>query len=375
MIFLDHAATSLLKPPSVERAMQRAIRSMASPGRGGYAQAREAAETVFRCREAAADLFHMSDPSKVVFTMNATHALNLAIRSLLHPGSNVVISGFEHNAVTRPIHALEANIQVAGRKVFDRDDTIRDFAAKLPGCDAAVCTAVSNVFGYRLPIEEIAALCRREGVPLIIDASQAAGVLDLDFPALGAAFMAMPGHKGLLGPQGTGILLCHNEAQPLLFGGSGFDSRSQSMPEDLPERLEAGTANVCGIAGLLAGIQYVRNVTTDNILRYERILLQESTAVLRGSDCELFLGTPECQCGVLSLRSERRDCEELAALLAEKEICTRAGLHCAPLAHESVGTLQCGTLRLSFSPFLKRESVRRACMILRDLLTDLKTNS
>lgn len=375
MIFLDHAATSLLKPPGVERAVLRAIRGMASPGRGGYAQAREAADTVFRCREAAADLFHMSDPSKVVFTLNATHALNLAIRSLLHPGGMVVISGFEHNAVTRPLHALEAHIRVAGRRTFDGEDTLRDFAAKLPGSDAAICTAVSNVFGYRLPIEEIAALCRREGVPLIIDASQAAGVLDLDFPALGAAFMAMPGHKGLLGPQGTGLLLCQKDAKPLFYGGSGFDSISQNMPEDLPERLEAGTANVCGIAGLLEGIQYVLNVTPNRILLHEQSLLQECARILRDSDCELFLGQQECQCGVLSLRSERRDCEDLAALLAEKGICTRAGLHCAPLAHESVGTLQSGTLRLSFSPFLKREGVRRASMILRDLLTDLKTNS
>lgn len=368
MIFLDHAATSLLKPPGVERAVLRAMRSMASPGRGGYAPSRAAAETVFRCREAAAALFHMEDPARVVFTMNATHGLNLAVHSLLKPGGRAVISGFEHNAVTRPLHALQAEIRVAGRRLFDAEDTLRDFAKKLPGCDAAVCTAVSNVFGYRLPIEEIAALCRREGVPLIIDASQAAGVLDLDFPALGAAFLAMPGHKGLLGPQGTGILLCNAETRPLLFGGSGFDSRSQAMPEELPERLEAGTANVCGIAGLLAGIRFVQKHTPERILRHEQMLLAECAESLKDADCRLFLGPETLQCGVLSLRNSRMDCEELSEGLARQGICVRSGLHCAPLAHESAGTLESGTLRLSFSPFLDRESVRKASRVLRDLL-------
>ena len=368
MIFLDHAATSLLKPPGVERAVLRAMRSMASPGRGGYAASRAAADTVFRCREAAAALFHMEDPTRVVFTMNATHGLNLAIHSLLKPGDRVVISGFEHNAVTRPLHAMRAEIRVAGRRLFDAEDTLLDFAKKLPGCDAAICTAVSNVFGYNLPLEEIADLCRREGVPLIVDASQAAGVLDLDFPALSAAFMAMPGHKGLLGPQGTGILLCNAEARPLLYGSSGFDSRSQTMPQDLPERLEAGTANVCGIAGLLAGIQYVQKLSPSRILRHEQMLLTQCADMLKGADCRLFLGHQSLQCGVLSLQSAGIDCEELASRLAQKGICVRSGLHCAPLAHESAGTLQNGTLRLSFSPFLDGRSVKKASLVLRDLL-------
>ncbi len=368
MIYLDHAATSLIKPACVKQAVLHAMNRLASPGRGTYEAANEAAETVFRCREAAAELFGMENASKVVLTMNATHGLNLALRSLVKPGSSVVISGFEHNAVTRPLHALRAEIRVAGRRLFDREDTVRDFAGKLPGADAAVCTAVSNVFGYRLPLEEIAALCRRENVPLVVDASQAAGVLDLDFPALGAAFMAMPGHKGLLGPQGTGILLCADTASPLLYGGSGFGSREQTMPEDLPERLEAGTPNVCGIAGLLAGIEYVRSRGQRRILQYEQALLRQSAAQLADAPCECFLGTEETQCGVLSLRSERMDCEELAARLANQGICVRSGLHCAPLAHQSAGTLESGTLRLSFSPFLDPGSVSVACRALRESL-------
>ena len=368
MIYLDHAATSLLKPAAVEKAMTKAIRTMASPGRGAHKPAMQAAETVFRCREAAAELFHVQTPEQVVFTMNATHALNLAIRSLVREGGRILISGFEHNAVTRPLHAMRAQIEIAGRNLFDPEDTLRSFSARIHGCDACVCTAVSNVFGYRLPFEEIASLCKREGIPMILDASQAAGVLDLDFQALGAAFMAMPGHKGLLGPQGTGILICGAETRPLLFGGSGSDSRSGEMPEYLPDRLEAGTQNVCGIAGLQAGIAYVRARGTAEILKHEKALLHQSLAFLHGADCELFAGEGEDQVGVLSLRSSRLDCETLAALLGEQGICVRGGLHCAPLAHESAGTLETGTLRLSFSPLLDPGSVARACMQLRQLL-------
>lgn len=361
MIFLDHAATSLLKPSSVEYAVAHALRTMASPGRGGYGPAMSAANTVFRCREQAAELFHVPEPEQVVFTMNATHALNLAIRSLACRGKKVVVSGFEHNAVTRPLHALQVRTLVAGKRLFDRDDTLREFSRLLPGSSFAICTAVSNVFGYILPIREIAELCRKEGIPLIIDASQAAGVLNLDFQELGAAFMAMPGHKGLLGPQGTGILLCGEDCMPLLFGGSGSDSRSQEMPPFLPDRVEAGTQNVCGIAGLLAGLEYVKMRTPESLHRYECSLMKTACSLLQAGRCELFMGEEGTQTGVLSLRVPGMDCEFLAQSLAEQGICVRGGLHCAPLAHESAGTLETGTLRLSFSPFLSENQVKAAC--------------
>jgi selenocysteine lyase/cysteine desulfurase len=344
------------------------MQTMASPGRGGHAPAMLAAETVYRCREAAAALFHMRQPEKVVFTMNATHALNLAINSLGMPGDRVVISGFEHNSVTRPLHALRAEILVAGRRLFDPEDCIDSFRKLLPGAKFAVCTAISNVFGYILPVEEIAALCRREGVPLILDASQAAGVLDLDMERLGAAFLCMPGHKGLLGPQGTGLLLCAAESKPLLYGGSGSESREQAMPEELPDRLEAGTHNVCGIAGLLEGIRYVQKRGTDAILRHERNCMRRCAELLRDAPLELYTGDPALQSGVLSLRSPLVDCETLAQRLSRRGVCVRSGLHCAPLAHESAGTLDSGTLRLSFSPFLRPEQAERACRILRDCL-------
>ena len=187
MIYLDSAATSLLKPPSVARATAMAVRTMASPGRGGHSAAMRAADTVFACREAAAELFHVPEPERVVFTMNATHALNIAIHSLVSPGDPVVISGYEHNSVTRPLHALGAQVRVAESPLFDPEAAVSAFRRALPGAKAAVCTMVSNVFGYLLPVREIAELCAAAGVPLIVDASQAAGCVAFDAAALGAA--------------------------------------------------------------------------------------------------------------------------------------------------------------------------------------------
>ena len=365
MIYLDNAATSLPKPLAVERAVLEAMRSMASVGRGSHAPAMRAAETVLDCREAAAELFHVPDPERVVFTMNATHALNIAIRSLVHPGDRVVVSGFEHNAVTRPLHALGAEISVAGRSLFDRKTVLREFASALSGARAAVCTQVSNVFGFALPIKEIAELCKRFQVPLIVDASQAAGMLPVDLAGWGAAFVAMPGHKGLFGPQGTGLLLCGQGGEPLFYGGSGSNSRLQTMPPDLPDRLEAGTHNVCGIAGLLAGIRFVQEKGSNAILRHERDCLSFFVQELEGSGLELFTGAD--QTGVLSLRCPTMDGEALAQRLGERGVCVRSGLYCAPLAHESAGTLETGTVRFSFSPFVEERQLREAAGILRSL--------
>ena len=204
MIYLDNGATSFHKPRQVQQAVLRAINRCANPGRGGYRAAMEAARVVYRTRERAAELFQC-DPEQVVFTSNCTHGLNIAIRSVVKPGSRVVISGFEHNAVTRPLHGLGARITVAGRKLFDWENTLEQFEKALKkGADAAVFTHVSNVFGYILPVEEMAALCRRYGVPFVLDAAQSAGMMPVSLKKLGADFIAMPGHKGLLGPSGNG---------------------------------------------------------------------------------------------------------------------------------------------------------------------------
>ena len=368
MNYLDNAATTLIKPAAVEHAVLGAMRSMASPGRGGHKPAMLAAETVLDCRIEAAQLLHAEEPEQIVFTMNATHALNIAIHSLLKPGGKAVISGFEHNSVTRALRARGAEIAVAGRRLFDPTDTLEAFEHALPGADLAVCTHVSNVFGYVLPIAEIAELCRRQGVPLIVDASQSAGILDVDAKRLQAAFIAMPGHKALFGPQGTGILVCGQPGIPLLHGGSGSESVLQEMPDYLPDRQEAGTHNVCGIAGLLAGIRYVRDKGTEAILAHELALLELMRRELSGCGLELYLGNAQTQCGVLSLRSKKRGAEWIAQRLGERGICVRSGLHCAPLAHESAGTLSTGTVRFSFSPFVSKEQVKGACAALRELV-------
>ncbi len=368
MIYLDSAATSLIKPVSVENAVVNAMRTMSSPGRGGYESAARAAETVFTCRGEAAALFNVDDEEKVVFTSNATHGLNIAISSLVKSNSRVLISGFEHNSVTRPLRAANAKITVAGRKLFDREAVLDDFTRSIGENELVVCTCVSNAFGFILPIYEIAAECARRGVPLIVDASQAAGVLEIDFAGLHAMFVAMPGHKGLMGPQGTGILLCADAGMPLMHGGSGSDSLFQFMPEYLPDRLEAGTHNVCGIAGLCEGIRYVRRVGTQNIATREKRLLDIAKEELSDDgNTEIFTGADGTQTGVLSIRSRVTDCETLAEELYAQGICVRGGLHCAPTAHESAGTLDTGTVRLSFSPFVTEEQVRAACRQIREI--------
>lgn len=348
MIYLDNAATTLLKPKRVEEAVVRAMRRCASPGRGGYPAAERAAQEVFRTRTLASELFRCRE-EQVVFTCNATHALNIAIASLVKKGSRVVVSGFEHNAVMRPLHALGAQIVVAGRKLFDWEDTIHSFAKELQkGADCVVCTHVSNVFGYILPVGEIARLCARHGVPLIVDASQSAGCLPVNADEWKAAFVAMPGHKGLYGPQGTGILIASEDTKPLMYGGTGSVSESFEMPEFLPDRLEAGTQNVAGIAGLGAGLEFVLELTPQRIRRHEEALRRELTMKLkRIPGVKYWGGTEQTQSGVISFLTQGWDCERLAQALAEKDVAVRAGLHCAPLAHESAGTLELGTVRAS----------------------------
>ena len=359
MIYLDSAATTFQKPLSVSYAMQRAMRTMSSPGRGGYAAARAAEETAFRCRSLAAELFGVPSPEQVVFTSNATHALNIAIRSLVPEGGRVAVSGYEHNAVTRPLHALGARIKVAASPLFDRAALLRAFENSIsPELDAVVCTHVSNVFGFVLPIEEIAALCRAEGVPLIVDASQSAGILPFELDTLGAAFIAMPGHKGLYGPQGTGLLLCAHDAAPLLYGGTGSASLEQTMPDFLPDRLEAGTHNMPGIAGLEAGLRFVRE-RRERIERHERALIARAAAALRGMDGVTVYAARDAaeQVGVLSFNLDGREPEKTADALAQRGFALRGGLHCAPYAHRTAGTLPNGTVRMSVSAFTSAANI------------------
>ena len=370
MIYLDAGATTLQKPERVRRAMYSAVAAMSSPGRGSYPATRLAEETDFQCRSLAAELFDVEDPARVVFTGNATHGLNIAIKTLVKPGSRVVISGYEHNAVTRPLHGIpDAALTVINTPLFRPEVMLAEFGQALDaGADAVICTHVSNVFGYRLPVEDIAALCRKRGIPFVLDASQSAGMLPISLRELGAAFIAMPGHKGLYGPQGTGLLLCGDgEAAPLLEGGTGTQSLLQHMPEALPDRLEAGTHNMPGIAGLLEGLRFVRETGIRRIADHERHLAMHTAELLEEIDgVELFRNRDFAhQTGVLSFRVDGWDCEELGERLAAQGAAVRAGLHCAPLAHRTAGTLETGTIRLSMSAFNTPCEAARFAAILR----------
>ena len=371
MIYLDSAATTLQKPPTVAQVSCHAMGHAASPGRGGHPWGREAARIVYDCRVAATRLFRVPNPEQVVFTFNATHALNIAIRTLVRPGMTVLISGYEHNAVTRPLHGIpDVTIRIATAPPFDVAGILDDFHRQLSrGVDCVVCCHVSNVFGFILPVEEIARLCRQFDTPLIIDAAQSAGCVPIDFTELGAQFIAAPGHKGLYGPQGTGLLLCGQNGEPLLRGGTGSLSALQEMPEELPDRLEAGTPNVPGIAGLLAGMRYVSAVGVEQIGRYERNLIRRLGHDLREvGGVRLYLADdPECQSGVLSFVVERVDCEQVGEWMGAHGVALRAGLHCAPTAHISAGTLDTGTVRASVSHFNTPGEMTRAAAVLKGM--------
>ena len=374
MIYFDSAATTLQKPPAVARASAWAIEHLASPGRGGHLAARRAAETAYACRKLAAELFEVDDPQRVVLTFNATHGLNLAIKTLVKSGMTVLISGYEHNAVTRPLSAIPGvNVKVAAGPLFCPEKFMEEFRRQLTQeVDVVVCTHVSNVFGYILPVEQVADLCRDKGIPLIIDASQSAGCLPLSMAGTGAAFIAMPGHKGLYGPQGTGLLLCSGSAEPLLQGGTGSESMKQTMPAFLPDRLEAGTHNIAGAAGLVEGLRFVLARGPEKIGRQEQELTaQLGEGLSQIPDIEVFRDRiGDAQAGVISFRVEGRDCEELCERLGDMGCAMRAGLHCAPLAHRTAGTLDTGTIRASTSVFNTRWEVEQLLLAVRRVLKE-----
>lgn len=369
MIYLDSAATSFIKPKSVEYAMINAMHSMASPGRGAHMPAMKAADKVYECRELISELFNFKAVERIAFTMNATHALNIAIRSSVRKNEKVIISGYEHNSVTRVLKDIGTDTVIAAAPLFNPEAVLSSVEKSVDGARLVVLNHISNVFGFEQPVYEVAKLCKARGVPLIVDASQSAGVCDIDAEKIGAAFIAMPGHKGLLGPQGTGVLLCGRDPKPLLFGGTGSDSLLQAMPEYLPDRIEAGTHNVVGIAGLAEGVKYAIRHKASVIGGYERHLCGLMAERLSNADgLEVFSDGGKNQSGVLAVRHENISAEYLCAELGKRGIAARCGLHCAPLAHKTAGTLDTGTLRLSFSPFISEYQVNTAADIIKNII-------
>ena len=339
MIYLDNAATTLYKPRAVEQAVRRAMYGAAGYARGGYAAAGRAGELVYACREQAAALFGVGEPERVIFTLNATHALNIAINALVKPDSRVIVSGYEHNAVMRPLTARNIEPIVLDTPLWDGAAMVSALKqALMQGADLMILSHVSNVFGSIAPLDEIAELLTAAGVPLILDASQSAGVAEIDvkrYPCLAA--VCMPGHKALYGPMGTGILLALDDriaAKPLLTGGTGSLSEELRQPDFLPDALESGTPNVPGIAGLAAGIAFVRAVTPAHIAGQERRLVHElARALSRESKIECFAGKEQTgKCCLTPTMSRRPACCP-SAFPARRVRCSRICFRtrgCAP---------------------------------------------
>lgn len=356
MIYFDNAATSFPKPQAVTAAVQQAIRSAGgNPGRGGHPAAHRAGEAVYRARETASRLFG-AEPENTVFTLNCTHALNLAVYGTLRPGDHVIISSMEHNSAARPVAALAKAGTITYSIAHAGDDdteTVRQFRSLIrPQTRAVICTLVSNVTGRILPYREIAALCREKGLFFIADGAQACGHLPVTL-ADGMQILCTAGHKGLYGPMGTGLLLSDGTVPltPLMQGGTGSLSASLEQPDFLPDALEPGTVNVPGIAGLDAGMQWVMQQGTAPRSGYAAQLCARLTAGLRKlPDAVIYRSEKGRYAPVVSFTLGREKPDETAARLGAQGFCLRAGLQCAPLAHQTIGTPD-GTVRFSPSVF------------------------
>ena len=374
MIYLDNAATTWPKPKEVAEAVAACIEAVpGTPGRGSHQGARQAARIAFEAREEIAALFDVDDATRIAFCGNATQALNTALFGLLQPGDVVVTSSWEHNAVVRPLHVLEQK-GVVIRKIPPTQEGPLDLTAleaALPGAKALVLTHASNVTGAILPLQEAAALAARHGCLVIVDAAQTAGVEEIK-AFWGLHVIAFAGHKGLLGPQGTGGLYVAPQVsvKPLIFGGTGSRSEEREQPSFYPDCLESGTLNTPGLAGLLAGVRFVRTTGRERIRYRESELAEKLRTALRKMQGISMKGEKQgqLQTAVLSFTVEGIDSNVAALWLEEKAgIICRAGLHCAPWAHEALGTLETGTIRLSPGYFNTDAEIEAAIKALHQL--------
>jgi len=377
VVYLDNAATTWPKPESVYRAVDRFAREVGgNPGRSGHRRSLDAGRELLRCREALARLLGVGDPSRIVFTRNATEALNIALAGLITPGSHVLISSLEHNSVWRPVHRLcrerGASYDLIPCERDGRLDLVAAADLIRPETRLLAVTHASNVLGALLPIADLAALAHRAGVLLLVDAAQTAGRYPLNPEADGFDLVAFSGHKELFGPTGTGALYVREglELPPLIVGGTGSDSLSPEQPGFLPDRLESGTSNVWGIAGLRAGVEFVLATGIPAIREHEEELYMKLIDGLRSLGCVELYGPErwEERIGVISFNLEGFSSGDVATYLDEVHgICVRAGLHCSPLAHRSAGTVESGTVRVGLSFFNSEEDIEVLLVALRCL--------
>jgi cysteine desulfurase family protein len=353
-LYLDNAATSWPKPPSVHQAVKRALEEIgASPGRAAHRMAREAERMVEDARRQVADLFHVPDPRRVIFTRNATESINVVLRGWLRPGDRVLMSSLEHNAVARPLRQLETEgvlverIPLGSHEALDLQ-WLRERMEPPPRL--VVLVHASNVTGELLPVAEAAHICRSSGAPLLLDAAQTAGLQNIDVEAMHLGMLACSGHKALLGPAGVGILYIRSDlaVDPLIRGGTGSRSEELEQPDACPDRFESGTVNLPGIAGLAAGIAFIREKGMDSILAHELHLAALLEAGLGSMPGVQVLKPQHRGTGVVSFRTEELHPADIGFILDEVfDIAVRTGLHCAPLAHRALGSFPGGTVRIS----------------------------
>ena len=380
-VYMDNGATSYPKAPGVGEAMADYILNVGcNIGRGDYAAAYDAASLALETREQVKRLVNGPGARNVIFTPGSTHSLNYLIKGLLRPGDRVVTSPMEHNGVLRPLTQLQAEgVEVDFLPCNDKGELLlEEVPAHLtPGTRAVVLTHASNVCGTILPIGAVGKLCRERGIRFLVDASQTAGAVPIDMEEMGIDGLAFPGHKALLGPQGIGLMVVTDalagELTPLVAGGTGSVSHELTMPSFLPDRLEAGTLNLPGIMGLRAALLWLKETGMDRIRRHELHLTDQMLHGLQPLESRgvfpVGIRSTHNRVGVVSLRFDGRDPAELAARLdSEYGISTRVGLHCAPSAHQTLGTFPTGTIRFSFGWWNTEQDVDAALKAL-DALT------
>lgn len=378
MLYFDNAATTYPKPAAVRKAVEEAfLRFGANPGRSGHSMGMETSRAVFDCREKAAKLFGTDFPENVVFTKNCTEAINIVLMSIGKTGGHIIISDLEHNSVLRPLHELKKRgiIEFSVAETFEcePEKTVEAYR-KLIRRDTKLiaATGASNVFGIKLPLEMLAELAHEHGIPFMADAAQVAGAKPIDMESFGIDFLCAPGHKGLLGPMGTGILITRKPEllKPMLYGGTGSYSLLAEQPEEMPEMLESGTLNVPGICGLSAGIEKVLAEGEERIAKRENSLAKLLYAELSSMEnVNLYTKPPEIptHSPVISFTIGDFTGEETAALLSGKGVASRGGFHCAALAHRKMGTENRGTCRLSIGPMNTFDETMRLIKIIHSL--------
>ena len=380
MVYLDNAATTFPKPESVYEEVIRAMKEYgANPGRSGHKLALQAGRVIYDTREIIAKLFKIENPMNVVFTSNCTDSLNIAIKGLLKPGDHVITSSMEHNSVLRPLKALEdkgieLTIIECDKKGYINIDNIEKNIKE--NTKLIVTTHASNVTGTIFPIKDIGQLAKDNGIIYMVDAAQTAGVYDIDVNEMNIDILAAPGHKSLLGPQGTGILyvkegVCIDCTKQ---GGTGSSSESLLQPEMMPDKFESGTPNTPGIAGLYAGVKYILDKGIENIQSHERELTKYFLDELLKIKEVTIYGPcdPNKQAPVISINIEEQDSSEVGYILDSVfDIGIRTGLHCASLAHKTIGTLEQGTIRFSIGYFNTKDDIDVAIAAIRQIIDEI----